>query len=42
MTYRYRDTILAAGGTKDAADLVADFLGRKYDFKAFERFLSTD
>ncbi|MEO8701164.1 MAG: M3 family metallopeptidase [Kofleriaceae bacterium] len=39
-TYRYRDKILAGGGTKNAADLVADFLGRKYDFKAYERFLS--
>ncbi|HWO25411.1 MAG TPA: M3 family metallopeptidase [Kofleriaceae bacterium] len=42
VTYRYRDAILVAGGTKDAADLVKDFLGRKYDFKAFERYLSTD
>ncbi len=42
VTYRYRDKILAAGGTKDAADLVQDFLGRKYDFKAFERYLSSD
>ena len=42
VTYRYRDKILAAGGTKDAADLVKDFLGRKYDFKAFERYLSSD
>jgi thimet oligopeptidase len=42
VTHRYRDAILAAGGTKDAADLVKDFLGRKYDFKAFERFLGSD
>jgi thimet oligopeptidase len=40
VTYKYRDKILAAGGTKDAADLVKDFLGRKYDFKAFEKYLS--
>ncbi len=40
VTYRYRDKILAAGGTKDAADLVKDFLGRKYDFKAYEKYLS--
>ncbi|HLL21588.1 MAG TPA: M3 family metallopeptidase [Kofleriaceae bacterium] len=40
VTYRYRDKILAAGGTKDAADLVRDFLGRKYDFKAFGKYLS--
>ncbi len=40
VTHRYRDTILAAGGTKDAADLVRDFLGRSYDFKAYDRYLS--
>jgi thimet oligopeptidase len=40
ITYKYRDKILAAGGTKDAADLVKDFLGRKYDFKAFEKYLA--
>jgi thimet oligopeptidase len=40
VTARYRDKILAAGGTKDAADLVKDFLGRKYDFKAYEKYLS--
>lgn len=39
-TYAYRDKILAAGGTKDAADLVEDFLGREYSFKAFEKYLS--
>jgi thimet oligopeptidase len=39
-TYRYRDRILAQGGSKDAADLVKDFLGREYNFKAFEKFLS--
>jgi thimet oligopeptidase len=40
VTYAYRDKILAAGGTKDAADLVKDFLGRPYNFKAFEKYLS--
>ena len=40
VTYKYRDKILAAGFTKDSADLVKDFLGRKYDFKAFEKYLS--
>ena len=40
MTYQYRDKILAAGGTKNAADLVKDFLGRPYDFKAYEKYLS--
>ncbi len=38
-TYAYRDKILAAGGSQDAADLVKDFLGRDYDFKAFEKYL---
>ncbi|MFT3710152.1 MAG: M3 family metallopeptidase [Archangium sp.] len=40
ITYSYRDKVLAPGGTKDAADLVKDFLGRPYDFKAYEKFLS--
>ena len=40
VTYAYRDKVLAPGGTKDAADLVKDFLGRPYDFKAFEKYLS--
>ncbi|MGN6106244.1 MAG: M3 family metallopeptidase [Kofleriaceae bacterium] len=40
VTHRYRDKILAAGSTKDAADLVKDFLGRPYNFKAFEKYLS--
>ena len=39
-TRRYRDTVLAPGGTKDAAELVHDFLGRDYRFDAFERYLS--
>jgi thimet oligopeptidase len=37
---RYRDRVLAAGGSRDAADLVADFLGRPYSFDAFESWLS--
>ena len=40
VTAAYRDKVLAAGGTKDAADLVKDFLGRPYSFKAFEKYLS--
>ncbi len=39
VAHRYRDRILAAGGSKDAADLVTDFLGRPYSFDAFERWL---
>jgi thimet oligopeptidase len=38
-TFKYRDLILAKGGTKDAADLVKDFLGREFNFKAFEDYL---
>ncbi len=37
---RYRDTILAQGGRKDAADLVADFLGRPYRFDAYAAWLA--
>jgi Zn-dependent oligopeptidase len=36
---RYRDRVLAMGGGKPAADLVSDFLGRPYDFKAYEAWL---
>jgi len=34
------DQVLAAGGSKDAADLVADFLGRPYNADAFNRWLA--
>ncbi|MEN8671820.1 M3 family metallopeptidase [Nocardioides sp.] len=37
---RYRDRVLAPGGTKDAADLVADFLGRPYTFDAYAAWLA--
>ena len=36
---RYRNSVLAPGGSRDAAELVADFLGRPYDEKAFARWL---
>jgi thimet oligopeptidase len=39
VAHRYRDRVLAPGGSRDAADLVADFLGRPYDVAAFERWL---
>ncbi len=38
---RYRDQVLAAGGSRDAAELVSDFLGRPYGVEAFERWLAT-
>ena len=37
---KYRDAVQAAGGSKDAADLVKDFLGRNYDFKAYAAWLN--
>ena len=38
---RYRDTVLAAGGSRDAADLVEEFLGRPYDNRAFTAWLES-
>jgi thimet oligopeptidase len=37
---RYRKAILEAGGSKPAAELVADFLGRPYGFEAYEQWLN--
>ncbi len=37
----YRDKVLAPGGSRDAADLVADFLGRPYTFDAYAHWLAT-
>jgi thimet oligopeptidase len=37
---RYRDKVLAPGGSKDAADLVEDFLGRPYSFDAYAAWLA--
>lgn len=39
VTFSYRDQVLAPGGSRDAAELVRNFLGREYDFKAYERYL---
>lgn len=36
---RYRRTILAPGGSQDAALLVRDFLGRDYTFDAYQEWL---
>ena len=36
---RYRRAILEAGGSKPAAELVRDFLGRPYDFNAYQQWL---
>ncbi|KRA39037.1 MULTISPECIES: M3 family metallopeptidase [unclassified Nocardioides] len=37
---RYRDRILVPGGAGDAADLVADFLGRPFSFEAYAAWLA--
>ncbi|WP_218916267.1 M3 family metallopeptidase [Intrasporangium calvum] len=36
----YRDKVLAPGGSRDAADLVEDFLGRPYTFDAYAAWLA--
>ncbi len=36
----YRDKVLAMGGRQDAADLVADFLGRPYSFDSWAAWLA--
>ncbi len=38
---RYRDIVLKQGGSKDAKDLVQEFLGRPFKFDAFEKWLKT-
>ncbi|MCZ4497776.1 MAG: Peptidase [Marmoricola sp.] len=40
LAQRYRDVVLAPGGSKDAAALVAEFLGRPYDTEAFTAWLN--
>src|SRR5262245_12492354 len=39
---KYRESILAPGGSRPAATLVRDFLGRPFEFKAWETWLNTD
>ena len=38
---RYRDLVLAPGGSLDAKVLVEQFLGRPFEFDAFERWLTS-
>jgi len=38
---RYREAVLEPGGSRDAADLVAAFLGRPYSFEAFSTWLAS-
>jgi thimet oligopeptidase len=37
---RYRKTVLNPGGSKPAAELVKDFLGRDYSFDAYAAWLN--
>ena len=37
---RFRDVVLAAGGSRDATDLVESFLGRPVRTEAFDRWLN--
>jgi thimet oligopeptidase len=39
---RYRQAILEAGGSKPAAELVQDFLGRPHSFAAYEQWLNAE
>jgi thimet oligopeptidase len=39
---RYRATVLGPGGSAPAADLVESFLGRPYDFAAYQAWLDAD
>jgi thimet oligopeptidase len=38
----YRDTILAPGGSIDAADMVKNFMGREYTFDALKEYLEKE
>ena len=42
VAHAYRDRVLAMGGRKDAADLVADFLGRPYSFDSWAAWLDEE
>jgi thimet oligopeptidase len=42
MATKYRRTVLEPGGSKPAAKLVEDFLGRPYSFKPYEAWLNGD
>jgi thimet oligopeptidase len=39
---KYRERVLAPGGSKPAAKLVEVFLGRPFDSRAWERWLSSE
>jgi thimet oligopeptidase len=39
---RYRDSVLAPGGSKPAAELVRDFLGRPFEFTPWQEWLNRE
>ena len=39
VTFAYRDKVLAPGGSRDAAELVRNFLGPRIRLRAYERYL---
>ena len=39
---KYRNAVLAPGGSKPAAELVQDFMGRPYSFKSYEDWLNSN
>jgi thimet oligopeptidase len=41
VAHRYRDEVLAPGGSRDAADLIAGFLGRPYSLDPFATWLES-
>lgn len=38
--HAYRDKIISVGGSRDAAESIADFLGRPYNLDAFKKWLA--
>ena len=42
LAMKYRRAVLDPGGSKPAAELVRDFLGRPYSFAAYEKWLNQD
>jgi thimet oligopeptidase len=39
---KYRTTVLAPGGSRPAATLVSEFLGRPFDYRAWENWLNRE
>lgn len=42
LSMEYRNKVLAPGGSKPAAELVKDFLGRPYNFSSWEKWLNEE